>query len=275
MPIAVTSWGELKKALQEMLNHRTEFVKEALLEELDTIGKGMAEDARRRAPMRKARDKRWGKTTLSTKNQKEYESDLSTKSKAAYESYVADLKPPARAKYLKKYGTLYVPQQTYARTRRANNRRLSSSSSKRVFSASGNQTKTWGNEAPEFRHKRTITTGVFPVTRKGAEFKARGLQNKGYGARARYDIVHGRGMTPGRDTGTLSGKLVYGGGLKRSIDYDVGSSGNKITLALSAGVPYAKYVEYGTRFMGAQPFLMPAFKKGEIKVKALLGRNKG
>jgi HK97 gp10 family phage protein len=36
----------------------------------------------------------------------------------------------------------------------------------------------------------------------------------------------------------------------------------------TSGDPYARYVEYGTRFTSAQPFLMPAAQVAEAKVRA-------
>ena len=47
-----------------------------------------------------------------------------------------------------------------------------------------------------------------------------------------------------------------GGTLKRSITMDVDVTG--LAGYLTVGADYGAYVEYGTRFMDAQPFLRPA-----------------
>lgn len=46
------------------------------------------------------------------------------------------------------------------------------------------------------------------------------------------------------------------GTLRRSIRLDIEDQG--LTAAVSANTDYAAYVEYGTRFMAAQPYLRPA-----------------
>lgn len=50
-----------------------------------------------------------------------------------------------------------------------------------------------------------------------------------------------------------------GGTLKRSIGIEVSDSGMKATVEPTA--EYAPYVELGTRFMEAQPYLKPAFEE--------------
>lgn len=48
------------------------------------------------------------------------------------------------------------------------------------------------------------------------------------------------------------------GQLRRSIQLDIIDGG--MTAKVSANTEYAAYVEYGTRFMGAQPYLRPALR---------------
>ena len=49
------------------------------------------------------------------------------------------------------------------------------------------------------------------------------------------------------------------GTLKRSITLDITDDG--MSAESEATVHYAGYVEYGTRFMGAQPYMRPALKE--------------
>lgn len=49
------------------------------------------------------------------------------------------------------------------------------------------------------------------------------------------------------------------GTLKRSIGLDVSGNGMEATVEPTA--EYAAYVEFGTRFMEAQPYLKPAFEE--------------
>lgn len=50
---------------------------------------------------------------------------------------------------------------------------------------------------------------------------------------------------------------VDSGHLKRSIGLDIENAG--LTAEIEPTADYAAYVEYGTRFMGAQPYLKPAY----------------
>lgn len=57
-----------------------------------------------------------------------------------------------------------------------------------------------------------------------------------------------------------------GGTLKRSVELDITDGG--LTAEVEPTADYAAYVEYGTRFMEAQPYLKPAYdeqKKEFIK----------
>lgn len=54
-----------------------------------------------------------------------------------------------------------------------------------------------------------------------------------------------------------------GGTLKRSIGLDITDSG--LTAEVEPAADYAAYVEYGTRFMEAQPYLKPAYDEQKKK----------
>lgn len=55
------------------------------------------------------------------------------------------------------------------------------------------------------------------------------------------------------------------GTLKRSIMKDITDGG--LTAEVEATAEYSGYVEVGTRFMEAQPYLKPAFNEQKIKFK--------
>jgi len=256
---------EAMEALAGVLQHHMDNIRAQVREGLEKLGEEMVEDARRRAPIRKTQDRRWGTTTKGmTKNQAEVHAELQKQSAAEYEKYAAD-----HPDYKKPFGA--APHPGLARTRRASNTRLSAASRNRVFSTV-RKTKKWRTSKVDpqtgmvVRGVRRQKTADFPVFRVGKKGRmSAGAGPHSYGSRARYDIQRGRGMTVSERN---KKKLVYGGTLKKSIGYRIVDTEDGFQLILYADAPYAKYVEYGTRFMGAQPFLLPAFKKGEIRVRA-------
>jgi len=60
------------------------------------------------------------------------------------------------------------------------------------------------------------------------------------------------------------------GDTKRSISLEFRDSG--FEAAVSPGTEYSPYVEYGTRFMDAQPFVRPAFNAQKEIFKKDLGK---
>lgn len=89
-------------------------------------------------------------------------------------------------------------------------------------------------------------------------------------ARGKYEVRSGRAVikTGGRRTPTFQ----LGGGLKRSIE---ASSLGPGLIEVRASVPYAKFVEFGTRRSVAQPFLLPAFKSSRNAFKKEIARAVG
>lgn len=55
------------------------------------------------------------------------------------------------------------------------------------------------------------------------------------------------------------------GTLERSITQTIKDDG--LATTVEAGAEYAGYVEYGTRYMAAQPYMRPAFRKQKKKFK--------
>jgi HK97 gp10 family phage protein len=60
------------------------------------------------------------------------------------------------------------------------------------------------------------------------------------------------------------------GNLKRSIGLEI--SANGLTATVEPTAEYAAYVEFGTRFMNAQPYLKPAFEEQKNKLKQDLNK---
>lgn len=56
---------------------------------------------------------------------------------------------------------------------------------------------------------------------------------------------------------------VDSGNLKRNIELDITDNG--LTAEVEPTADYAAYVEYGTRFMEAQPYLKPAYDEQKKK----------
>lgn len=60
------------------------------------------------------------------------------------------------------------------------------------------------------------------------------------------------------------------GETKRSISLEMKDSG--LTAEVGPETEYSPYVEYGTRFMSAQPFVRPAFNQQKDKFKRDIGK---
>ena len=60
------------------------------------------------------------------------------------------------------------------------------------------------------------------------------------------------------------------GNLKRSIGLEI--SANGLTATVEPTADYAAYVEWGTRFMNAQPYLKPAYEEQMKKFKQDLNK---
>ena len=56
------------------------------------------------------------------------------------------------------------------------------------------------------------------------------------------------------------------GATKRSITTEIQDNG--FTAVVEPGTEYSPYLEYGTRFMDAQPFVRPAYNEQVIKFKS-------
>lgn len=87
----------------------------------------------------------------------------------------------------------------------------------------------------------------FIVRQNGAELQKR-MQKKA-DFHGHYEYKKGKGKVFKKPTGTT----------KRSIGLEITDSG--FTAEVGPETEYAPYLEYGTRFMEAQPFVEPAFNE--------------
>lgn len=75
------------------------------------------------------------------------------------------------------------------------------------------------------------------------------------GSQLHQQMVANADFSKGYQTGTT----------KRSIDLEIKDGG--FTAEVEPGTHYSPYLEYGTRFMGAQPFVKPAYNSQKMKFK--------
>lgn len=76
---------------------------------------------------------------------------------------------------------------------------------------------------------------------------------------------NGAEMTQKMVTNADFNKGYQTGATKRSINLEMENSG--LTASAGATTEYAEYLEHGTRFMQAQPFVKPAFDEQKEKFK--------
>lgn len=100
------------------------------------------------------------------------------------------------------------------------------------------------------------------------------LSNRLTGA-VQADIKKAVAVEIERSARTIEGEAkqkvaVDTGTLRRSINTKMASGGLSATVA--AGTNYGRFVEFGTRRMGARPFLIPAFEREKPKLIAAIRR---
>ncbi len=74
-------------------------------------------------------------------------------------------------------------------------------------------------------------------------------------------------------TGRLRGSITYATARERT-DAKIKGDGvsqpkDKDTVHIGSNVEYSNYVEFGTKYMGAQPFLRPAFDRNKKNVSKI------
>jgi HK97 gp10 family phage protein len=88
----------------------------------------------------------------------------------------------------------------------------------------------------------------------------------------KYDLLSGRGLrlVPVKTSsgGAVSRyKVVLGGALRDSI---VAEKVNQLEWQVNAHIRYAKYVEFGTRYMDAQPFMDPTMRNAKKEMADII-----
>lgn len=68
---------------------------------------------------------------------------------------------------------------------------------------------------------------------------------------------------------------VATGALKNSIATSVDVRGDVVVGEVGTNLHYAPYIEFGTRNMAAQPFLVPAFDRVRMSLSGSLGKLEG
>lgn len=91
------------------------------------------------------------------------------------------------------------------------------------------------------------------IKKQGAQLQANAQREADF--KGHYEWVKGKGMVFKPPTGNLKGKIKL----------DIKDGG--MTAEVHSEAEYAPYVELGTRFMEAQPFLKPALEKQETSFK--------
>ena len=91
------------------------------------------------------------------------------------------------------------------------------------------------------------------IKKQGAQLQANAQREADF--KGHYEWVKGKGMVFKPPTGNLKGKIKL----------DIKDGG--MTAEVYSEAEYAPYVELGTRFMEAQPYLRPALEKQETSFK--------
>lgn len=97
----------------------------------------------------------------------------------------------------------------------------------------------------------------------GADKLEKALRNKAKLAAAKQ-IVKNCGSK--LQKGAENNAPVDSGTLKRSITIEIEDDG--LTAVIAPHTDYAAYVEYGTRYMAAQPYMRPAYEKAKAEFKS-------
>ncbi len=116
--------------------------------------------------------------------------------------------------------------------------------------------KIEGLEELEKKLKKDVTMKqVKDTVRKNGRALQRKIQDKA-DFKGHYEWVKGKGKVFKKATGTT----------KRSVGLEIKDGG--LTAESGAETEYSPYLEYGTRFMSAQPFTRPALEEQAAQFKS-------
>lgn len=213
-------------------------IRAAEMKALDDVGDSVASDARRRAPVRKVFKEAKG-FRRRFRELTPTEKLLAIKRANAF--YGADSFAGRRAvAHIRNYARAEVP-------RRGSANALKASRTLRVLGTIKGRKFTPRMDATRVYSRRRGTTGYSSPS-----------LDKLLTSRGRYEVRSGRAIHLAKTAGGTT-TVHVGGALKASIESEGAvQSGNGTVVRVTAGIRYAKFVEFPTIRTAAQPFLLPA-----------------
>ena len=205
---------------------------------LTRVSESIAADARGRAPVRKVFKEKPG-FKRKFRDLTEAEKNLAIKRAMAF-PYSTDFQKRAAVAHIRYYARAEIPRRGSANSLK-NSRTL----------------RTLGYLREGKFSPRVDAVASRPRSPEQGGYTSDSL-NPRLTARGRYEVRSGRAVTyQALDSGHV--RVQIGGRLKRSIRADPPITGDMQTTAtVTAGVRYAKFVEFPTTHNAAQPFLLPA-----------------
>lgn len=217
-------------------------VRRAEAEAIEQVAQAVASEARRRAPVRKVfKEKPGYRRRFRELTPKE--KLLAIKRANAY--YGAGTFSARRAvAHVRNYARVQVPRQ-------GSQNALSRSRTNRALGTLRGNRFTPRTDATRVVSRRTGAVG----------YNSPSL-NPLLTSRGKYEVRSGRAIHI-----TAGGKVQIGGALKASIDSEGAvETGNGLEDRVTAGIRYAKYVEFPTIRTHAQPFLLPALHQNRQRL---------
>jgi hypothetical protein len=217
---------------------------------LEDVGDFVAADARRRAPIRKAFKEKAGfkrrfraltplERALATRRAQNFYTNIQPN----------EFKRARAVAHIRNYGRAEVP-------RRGSANSLRNSRKARILGYSR-------------RGRFSSTSGAFPVKRG---FEPGPTLGPMLTARGKYEVRSGRAVHR-HVLASGAMRLQIGGALKASIGSEgVSQTPSGAQVKITAGIRYAKFVEFPTIRTASQPFLLPALHDARSRLKRTLAR---
>lgn len=227
-------------------------VQRAEIEALDIVADSIVADARHRAPIRKVFKEPKG-FRRKFRPLTGAEKALAIKRANAYYLGRGDTFGARRAvAHIRNYARVQLP-------RRGSNNSLVASRTKRILGYQRGRQFIPRVDATRVVNRRTGAIG----------YESKSL-NKQLTARGRFEVRSGRAI---HTSVTAAGhkRIEIGGALKASIGNEGAvQTANGVTNRVTAGIRYAKYVEFPTIRTAAQPFLLPALHDHRQKLVSVV-----
>ena len=212
-------------------------VRMGLEDALDDVGERVAADARRRAPIRKVFKEKSGFRRKFRALTDEERTQAIDRANAYYGSRGQEFKRRRAVAHIRFYAKVQVP-------RRGSMNSVGNSMALRQLGI---------EKAGKFKS----TSGAFKL--RGGGFEPGPEQASKMTAQGRYEVRSGRAIhREASELGTQN-RVQVGGALKASIGSEgVTETDSGVKVRVTAGIRYAKFVEFPTIRTSAQPFLLPA-----------------